>query len=69
MVCDRFYDATYAYQGYGRNIDLGKIDKLRELTIGDIQPDLTLLLDVDLDTSMQRVTQRGSQDRFEKEKT
>lgn len=68
VVCDRFYDATYAYQGYGRNIDLGKIDKLRELTIGDIQPDLTLLLDVDLDTSMQRVTQRGSQDRFEKEK-
>jgi dTMP kinase len=68
VVCDRFYDATYAYQGYGRNIDLGKIDKLRELTIGDIQPDLTLLLDVDLDTSTQRVTQRGCQDRFEKEK-
>ena len=68
VVCDRFYDATYAYQGYGRNIDLTKIDNLREFMIGDIQPDLTLLLDVDLDTSAKRVTQRGIPDRFESEK-
>ena len=68
VICDRFYDATYAYQGYGRKIDLEKIDKLREFTIGKIQPDLTLLLDVDLETSAKRVAQRGSQDRFENEK-
>ena len=68
VVSDRFYDATYAYQGYGRGIDLDKIDKLREFTIGNIKPDLTLLLDIDLDTSAKRVEQRGSQDRFEKEK-
>lgn len=68
VVSDRFYDATYAYQGYGRGIDLDKIDKLREFTIGNIKPDLTLLLDIDLGTSANRVEQRGSQDRFEKEK-
>ncbi|MEM8844918.1 MAG: dTMP kinase [Pseudomonadota bacterium] len=69
VVSDRFYDATYAYQGYGRNIDLNRIDLLREFAIGDMQPDMTLLLDVNLEISMQRVEDRGNQDRFEKEKS
>jgi dTMP kinase len=68
VVCDRFYDATYAYQGYGRQIDLKRIDALKNFSIGELAPDLTLLLDVTLDVSMDRVTERGNKDRFENEK-
>ncbi len=68
VVCDRFYDATYAYQGYGRDISLQRIDELKEFSIGSLIPDRTFLLDVSLDISMQRVTERGNKDRFENEK-
>lgn len=68
VVCDRFYDATYAYQGYGRDISLNRIDELRSFSIGTLEPDITFLLDVSLDVSMQRVASRGSKDRFENEK-
>ena len=68
VLCDRFYDATYAYQGYGRDIDIAKIDRLKSFAIGDLTPDKTFLLDVTLETSMQRVSQRGNKDRFENEK-
>ena len=68
VVCDRFYDATYAYQGYGRDIDLTRIDVLKDFSIGSLSPDLTLLLDVSLEVSMERVTKRGNKDRFENEK-
>lgn len=68
VVCDRFYDATYAYQGYGRQIDLKRIDVLKEFSVGDLAPDLTLLLDVTLEVSSERVTKRGNKDRFENEK-
>lgn len=67
VVSDRFYDASYAYQGYGRGVLLERIDKLRANSIGDLQPDLTILLDVPLEISEQRVTTRGNQDRFENE--
>ena len=67
VVSDRFYDASYAYQGYGRNVDLDQIYSLQKITIGDLQPDLTILLDVSLSVSMERVTERGNPDRFEKE--
>tara|TARA_R110002074_G_scaffold366982_1_gene540993 strand:+ start:199 stop:825 length:627 start_codon:yes stop_codon:yes gene_type:complete len=68
VICDRFYDATYAYQGYGRQIDLQRIDELKRFSIGELVPDVTLLLDVTLDVSMDRVSKRGSKDRFENEK-
>ncbi len=68
VVCDRFYDATYAYQGYGRDISLQRIDQLREFSVGSLIPDITFLLDVSLQMSMQRVSQRGNKDRFENEK-
>ncbi len=67
VVSDRFFDASYAYQGYGRDMDLDRINALKKLSIGDLEPDLTILLDVSLSTSSQRVTERGNQDRFEKE--
>ncbi len=68
VVCDRFYDATYAYQGYGRQIDLKRIDALKDFAIGELAPELTILLDVTLEVSMDRVAKRGNKDRFENEK-
>ena len=67
VISDRFYDASYAYQGYGRGISLDRIDSLRKLLIGRLEPDLTILLDISLDVSKQRVIERGEQDRFENE--
>ena len=71
VVCDRFTDATYAYQGAGRGLPTGDIDTLRDLVQGDLRPDLTLLLDAPLKTSLGRAetrnNQTGSMDRFEGE--
>ena len=68
VLCDRFTDATYAYQGGGRGIDVGVIAKLEELVQGDFRPDLTLLLDVPVEIGLARASKRGALDRFEQEK-
>lgn len=68
VVCDRFTDATYAYQGGGRGADIGLIETLELSVQGDLQPDLTLLLDADPEIGMRRALQRGEADRFETEK-
>ena len=49
VVCDRFTDATFAYQGYGRELDLNKLVVLESWVQGQLQPDITLYLDVDPD--------------------
>ncbi len=67
VLCDRFTDATFAYQGGGRNLDWDRIAKLERLVQGDLRPDLTLLLDVPVDIGMARARQRGDLDRFERE--
>jgi len=67
VLCDRFTDASYAYQGGGRNIPIEKIAKLEQVVQGDFRPDLTILLSCDLSVGMQRVESRGVKDRFEKE--
>ncbi len=68
VLCDRFTDATYAYQGGGRGLSLATIALLEELVQEGLQPDLTLLLDVDVRTGMARVGKRGGEaDRFERE--
>jgi len=67
VLCDRFVDATYAYQGYGRNIDLGIIETLNRLVTKGIRPNLTILLDVDVETGLRRKAQHATMDRFEKE--
>ena len=67
VLCDRFTDATYAYQGGGRGIETGIIAALETLVQGDFRPDLTLLLDVPVATGMARAGNRGSLDRFEQE--
>jgi len=68
VLCDRFTDATYAYQGAGRGIDLQKITELETWVQGSLRPDLTLFLDVPVETGMQRAGNRSEPDRFEKEK-
>lgn len=69
VLCDRFTDATLAYQGAGRGMSAGLIRALRELVLGDFAPDLTLLLDVPVASGMGRVAARGPHDRFEREET
>lgn len=67
VVCDRFIDATYAYQGYGRGVPSGTIDRLNDLAIGRFTPSLTILLDAPLDVSNARRGERKVADRFERE--
>ena len=54
VLCDRFFDSTTAYQGYGRKLDLTLVKELHALAVGDTRPDLTLVLDVDLKTAFAR---------------
>lgn len=68
VLCDRFTDATYAYQGGGRNMSYSSISWLESFVQGDLRPDLTLLLDAPIQIGMNRAGQRGALDRFELEK-
>lgn len=69
VLCDRFTDATYAYQGGGRGIPEERIAVLEQWVQGSLRPDMTILLDAPLNVAFGRVSQRGAaQDRFEKQK-
>ena len=68
VLCDRFTDATYAYQGGGRGIDMARIAVLEDWVQGPLRPDLTLLLDLPVGVGMSRAGERGELDRFEREK-
>lgn len=68
VLCDRFTDATYAYQGGGRGIDITRISKLEDWVQGALRPDLTLLLDVPVELGLERAANRSEPDRFEQEK-
>ena len=67
VVCDRFADASYAYQGGGRQLGAETVAVVEQLVLKDLQPDLTLLFDVPVDVGMTRVAGRGEADRFEVE--
>ncbi len=68
VLCDRFTDATYAYQGGGRGISERRIQQLEDWVQNGLQPDLTIMLDVPVDIGLQRARQRGSKgDRFEQQ--
>lgn len=69
VLCDRFTDATYAYQGGGRQLDMQRIEQLERWVQGGFQPHRTLLFDLPVDTGLARADTRGSLDRFEQEKT
>lgn len=68
VLCDRFTDATYAYQGGGRKMDFSAINWLENFVQGNLRPDLTLLFDAPIQIGMERAGQRGQLDRFESEK-
>lgn len=68
VVCDRFTDATYAYQGAGRAMGEENIAVLEQWVQGDLRPDHTFLFDVPVELGLQRVNLRADQDRFEQEK-
>jgi dTMP kinase len=68
VLCDRFVDATYAYQGYGRGTDLGVIGNLNRLVTKGVTPNLTVLIDCDPQTGLRRkLADNPRSDRFEKE--
>lgn len=67
VVCDRFTDASHAYQGGGRGLPAEAIDTLARMVQGEVHPDLTLLLDAPLAISAERQAGRGKRDRFEQE--
>jgi len=67
VLCDRFTDATWAYQGGGRQLPRQDIAVLEQLVHGDLQPDLTLLLDLPVEQGLRRASDRGEADRFEQE--
>jgi len=68
VLCDRFTDSTYAYQGGGRGIDVSMIEWLENNVQQGIKPDLTLLLDAPIAIGMERANKRAALDRFELEK-
>ncbi len=67
VLCDRFTDATWAYQGAGRGMSSEAIASLQHLVHGDLQPHLTLLLDLPVQLGRERISDRGAADRIEQE--
>lgn len=67
VLCDRFTDATYAYQGGGRGLSLEQIATLEMWVQGDLRPDLTLLFDLPVEVGLARAGKRSAADRFEQE--
>lgn len=67
VLCDRFTDATYAYQGGGRGVPLARIAELEAFVQGPLRPDLTLVFDLPVEVGLARAAARGQLDRFERE--
>ena len=72
VLCDRFIDSTMAYQGFARGMDIAALDRINDFAINSRKPDLTLLLDLDVEKGFQRLEERYSNgnethDRFERE--
>ena len=68
VLCDRFTDATFAYQGWGRGVSLERLEILEDWVQAGLQPDLTLLFDVPLIVGQQRLRRDRERDRFERER-
>ena len=66
VLCDRFSDSTIAYQGYGQGMDIAMIREIQRLAIGDVRPDLTLLLDISAEEGLGRAAARGDAARYER---
>lgn len=67
VICDRFVDSSYAYQGAGGGFSLKTLQTLEEMVLGDLRPDLTIVFDLDPEMGLERARNRGEQNRFEDE--
>jgi len=67
VLCDRFTDATFAYQGGGRGLSSARIEQLESFVQGELRPDLTLIFDLPVEIGLSRAAARGRLDRFEQE--
>jgi dTMP kinase len=67
VLCDRFTDATIAYQGGGSGVDIGKLESLERWVQGELQPDLTLYFDLPVEVAKERINDVRKSDRFERE--
>lgn len=69
VLCDRFFDSTYAYQGYGRGLDLASLQMITQFATGGLKPDLTLMLDIDVSRGIaRRVDNNEEMNRLDLEK-
>jgi dTMP kinase len=69
VVSDRFVDASRAYQGGGRGLPMDRVETLADWVLGELTPDLTVLLDAPVDMAMARTRSRGNEDRMDSEQT
>ncbi|MDI9499584.1 MAG: dTMP kinase [Acetivibrionales bacterium] len=67
VICDRYIDSFYAYQGYGRGLDMDMLKKITSLAIGDMIPDITIFLDLDPEIGLRRRMNAANGDRIENE--
>ncbi len=65
VVSDRYFDSTMAYQGYGYELDLNKIKQVQKIVLDDFEPDLTIILDLDVKQGLERTDKRGDKNRYE----
>lgn len=68
VLCDRFFDATFAYQGGGRKVDMARIESLHHWALGDFKPATTFIFDAPPEVGLARIQKRGALDRIEQEK-
>jgi dTMP kinase len=66
VICDRFFDSTIAYQSFGQDVDLELIKKVQEAAIGEFKPDITFLIDIDVELAFERIKNRSDNNRYEK---
>jgi dTMP kinase len=67
VICDRFADSTIVYQGYGRDLDVGLLKKLNKIATAGLLPDKTLLVDLDPEVALKRITDERGKNRLDKE--
>ena len=65
VITDRFYDSTLAYQGFAMGVEIETIEKVHQLTINSIQPDITFLCDMEVEVAFQRIKSRSDNNRYE----
>lgn len=65
VVSDRYFDSSFAYQGFGHNLPIETIETIKKIVLGDFKPDLTIFLDMDTEEALRRTDKRGDKNRFE----